>query len=388
MYITISQSGATFKLQYRDFDIDFTHHISYPKSLNIKPADLFKLAIFSRPKNSDYYTIIGTSIDEKHKEFIEKNLNCSILGNTHGARYSPSPIRSLPTNSYLCFSGGFDSIAAKYLLGDQIPMLSVNFMGDFSRESRFFERFEPLIFEWKIRGEQPVNSTLFNENRDWRFLISPGLLLQDSQPLALFTGTILEASPFWFSGRPRSEFSQYYQGILGDGATLISPVSGLSEYGTTLIANRYLSVSDLTESLASLASPNSFKHYRKEVLLAIIKNTALPKRRTQVTKYSFGKNFSEDVISLYILWKAGIEWASENYVDNIPREYQQIDMSYFEKINLENLKFIDPELRQTLLSKMQELGLKIATNDELNNINQTNKFLKNLQTTYTSILPN
>lgn len=375
MQIKIENLHNTYKISYIDFDLDFQHFITVPDNKKIERSDFFRLAIFARPKNSNFYTILGTSIDERHKSDIEKNLKCEVRAYTHPSRAFKGNIEAMPSDSYLCFSGGFDSVAANYLLGESSKLISIDFSGEFSREATFFKKFNPINFKWTLRGKQPHNKIIFNENLDWRFLIAPATLLQKENPVCILTGTILEASPFWFSGQKRADFSTYSQSTLGTGATVIGPVSSISEYGTTLIANYCLSKDELEESLTSLAAPQSFKLYRKKVLLSIINQDNLPKRPEIIKKHFFGSSFGEDIVALYVAWKIGGEWAKKNYVDNLPDGWGEIDMQYFERINIENMKLIDCKFRDFLVGRMKDLGLSFCDNDDLNNIEKTKNFI-------------
>ena len=49
------------------------------------------------------------------------------------------------TNSVLSFSGGYDSLAAAYLMPERIKLVSMDFEGRFSREKDFYRQFYPCI---------------------------------------------------------------------------------------------------------------------------------------------------------------------------------------------------------------------------------------------------
>lgn len=74
MQINIENLHNTYKISYKDFDVDCYHFITVPEGLGIEGGDLFRLAIYSRPKNSSYYSVVGVSIDERHKTDVENGL--------------------------------------------------------------------------------------------------------------------------------------------------------------------------------------------------------------------------------------------------------------------------------------------------------------------------
>lgn len=188
--------------------------------------------------------------------------------------------------------------------------------------------------------------------------IAPSLLYKGlDNSLVIGTGTILESGPFWYSGFERENFVSYSSYGLGPGVVALNPIASLSEYLTTKIAFIYLGDDLVYKSLDSLAAPNSFKRYRKEVFLSLIKDEPVPSIVDQDKRHIFGKGFSDDIISLYLVWKLGLDWVESNYCMNVPKESIYLDMSFFEFFNSNNLKVIDFELRSEIINSFGKFGI-------------------------------
>lgn len=375
MLVVIDKEHPKYHFSYSDVELQFTHTLTVP--FEHAPTDdaLFRVSMYSRPKNSSFYKVSGVSVSEFNKLSFEEALNCQIEILTYSENLQPKTITECPANTVLSFSGGLDSIAAKVVLGSSAKLMSIDFGGDYAREAKFFKNFDTSIFKWELRGHRPEQKSRFNEGTDWRFLISPALIMSDGKtPLGVATGTILEASDFWFSGKIRRSFTSYAQKTLGPGVVILHPVACLSEFGTAMVAVKNLSSSDLLASLDSLASPGFFKYYRKQVLISIVNESTLPKRNGRIKKYKFGSSFSDDMVALYVAWKAGEAWSLENYIEYLPEGWNRLDMSFFEKINVENLKVLDPSLADKILSKLLENGLKKALPEDLKNLEDVAHF--------------
>lgn len=185
----------------------------------------------------------------------------------------------------------------------------------------------------------------------------------------------MESSPFWFSGKQRPDFVSYASNQFGPCTVLVNPVSMVSEFGTTLITHSCYSNDCVKKSLKSLASENSFKHYRKKMLLSIVRGENKPLRPATIKKYNFGMSFGEDAVALYLSWKVGREWVLENYCDGIPKDID-FNMAFYEKINKENMKTIDPKMRYVIERKLFDLGMEYTKSNDLSHLEKVNRFLK------------
>jgi len=340
----------------------FSHSLESPSSPPMLDDALFRMALLSRPKNSDTYLVEGVKIHAEVKNHFQEQLDATLDVLTFSdPPLSQQKIVSLPNNTILCFSGGFDSLATKALLDDNVKLLSIDFGGGLKREASFFKSFETTVVKWQLRGPQPNQKIRFKESTDWRFLLSPALLFKDKEePLAIITGTIMEAAPCWFSAKERPIFEEYDKDY-GPSVALVNPISCLTEYSTTLIVNQHFSSDKVRLSLDSLAAPASIKAFRKRVLLSLVEGNSLPKPHKKMSKHRFGSSFADDFLVIYFCWKCGKDWVLKNYTDQVPEGIESIDMSFVEKANQHNLEVLDPVFRQHMVKMLDEYKIEMYT---------------------------
>ncbi|EPJ8754200.1 MAG: hypothetical protein ACTMIS_02810 [Pseudomonas putida] len=371
MFITIKKMIGQVIFSYESEAVSFTHELRHPEHLPATDDALFRIAILSRPANDINYSITGVIPNSGSVDFFEKAYNCTITTPTRPIPDN-APSKILADDVYLCFSGGFDSIAAKAILPASTHLISNEFGGAFEREALFFKQFHTQILQWDLRRARPEGKMKFNESIDWRFMLAPGLLFKkENKPIALATGTILEASPFWYSGNVKPEFQSYSNFGFGGEVSIINPVSCISEYATTLIAARVLTPDFLRKSLDSLAPVKSVKRFRKEVLIALAEGKAIPTPHLDMPKHIFGRGFSDDVIALYLVWKLGRDWVNLNYCSNIPAHSEYLDMSFFEKIHTNNLNCFNSQDKQNILNNLQRFELSEYDKDDYLNITKS-----------------
>lgn len=113
-----------------------------------------------------------------------------------------SPVREDGIN-VLNFSGGVDSLAAHRLLGNKVKKISIDFGGRFSREANWFQKWDTFTVKTNLRDKP------FSEHVDWRFMAAAALLHSDYLNISgIYWGTVLEASPFWFTTEQKTDFSK------------------------------------------------------------------------------------------------------------------------------------------------------------------------------------
>ena len=355
----------------------FNHTLIYPIFLNPSDEVITLIALFSRPRNFKECTIKNGALTYLSHKFMEKSINCKI--NIKIQNWGDGVAAdSRPANGFLAFSGGFDSIATNYVLGKDVPLASINFGGVFEREFTWFKNFETMIFEWNIRD---INETgvKFNEGLDWRWLLSPMLLLKSpDNPFSIYTGTIMEASPYWWSDK-KPIFNGYGYNVIGNGVALICPVASITEYATSVISSRFLSREQNISCLNSVAAEGSIKKYRKKVLLAIASREEMAEECKE--RYKFGTGLADDMIALWLGWRLGVKWVLDNYCENFP-ENLKCDMSFFEKINTNNLDVLDDVTKKNTMKKFSDVGLKLYSVDDFQNLKDAtdarNKFLEKM----------
>ncbi|MFN3734243.1 hypothetical protein [Comamonas testosteroni] len=377
MLIEIFRCENKIRFEYKSGDFKFNHTLIYPFYINPSDEAITLIALFSRPKNFKECTIKNGELTYLSHKFMEKSINCRInvkvksWGNGVATAYRPE-------SGFLAFSGGFDSIATNYVLGKDVPLASVNFGGVFEREFTWFKNFETTIFEWNIRD---INETgiKFNEALDWRWLLSPMLLLKSmDNPFSIYTGTIMEASSYWWLDK-KPIFNSYGYNVIGNGVALICPVASITEYATSVISSKFLSREQNISCLNSVAAEGSIKKYRKKVLLAIASGEEMVEGCQE--RYRFGTGLADDMIALWLSWRLGVKWVLDNYCENFPANLN-CDMSFFEKINTNNLDVLDDVTRKNTLKKFFDVGLKLYSADDFqylkNATDARSKFLENM----------
>lgn len=366
--IEFEYSSNSAKFNYYFDGGEFCHVLKIPQGFVLKrPENSFaRIAVLSRPVNAERIFLPNNLMLDvlSHYSFektTKSNINCFIDDNhSYDFKYN-----NLPDKIRLAFSGGFDSVCALALIEDKARLFSIDFLGYFKRERDFFQDFHTDIFEWDIR--QPLkNNFPFNEGLDYRFLISPATLYLSEELNGVVTGTVLEASEFQYTSNKRNNFLAYNPDVYGSGLVPIPFVTSLSEYCTAKIAFNYLGENRINDSLRSLAFENSFKNYRKKCLVAAVLNKGIPEKPKNIERHIFGKYLADDIISLYFVWKFGYEAVLSNFCDGIDYKLiKDVDMSFFERANDNNLLVVDPVLRNLIISKLNFYGISLYKSGDL-----------------------
>lgn len=369
--IDMIHNGVSFGYIYDQGEFNFSIESSLFGDFNHDA--LLRVALCSRPANSTNYKVNGIMPSVSLLSYFRRNLNSEIIvSDAINVVYSRLDEFSFD-QLFLAFSGGFDSIAAYALLERKPKLVSMSFGEAFQREEMFFQSFNPIVMKSNIRN----SAKKFNESVDWRFMISPISMLANKtlgDNVFISTGAILEASDYSFRSDVVSIFNGYGGDDLGSGAILISPVSSISEYGTTLIANNFLAAQDFDKSLESLAPVSSFKNYRKRVLRAIIEEQPIPNLPSNIKPHSLGRGFTDDVLAIYFCWKLGASWVSKNYVENFSPRISKYDMSFFEKSNPSNITF-DNKLKSYIIDRLSFYGIDQYNEDDVDSISRVRDFL-------------
>lgn len=356
----------------------FCHNLSIPMGHNVKDNDLFRVLINSSPFDfslDNQLFISGLSVSNILKSYFENSykikIECDILEEDELiGRETIQPSDTI----LLGFSGGFDSLAAKKILPDNTKCISIEFGGAFQRESDFFNKLDTTIIKWDLRNYRESSFPKFKESANWRFMVAPITLYRKNQNVIISTGTILEASPFWFSSAKRQEFKYYSDFGLGKGVSLINPLAGITEYATTKIVLNSFEQSFIMDSLKSLAPLDSFKYHRKLCLISAVKNDfseiPIPKQ-----KHKLGSGFADDLFTLYFCWKNGIEWTKKYYAENIPDKIVIHNLSFVEKLNERNLNLLDIIFKNNIIKKINNYGIQSYSQDDYTSLEYVRKQL-------------
>lgn len=266
----------------------------------------------------------------------------------------------------LNFSGGFDSLAAKYLMPADTKLVSMDFGGRFSREKEFFTNFDTYSVSTNLL------ETGLRKN-SWSFMGIGSILYSDVLNSKYYSfGGILEASSSNFTANPVAALNRSFPPFESAGMKNAPYVLGLTEIGTIkVIANSAPHI--LMDSLDSLANPGEEKRYRKQVLLDIycsLRGKAI--NYNKVPKpvrphFKFGQNFSLDFLALYVAKFAGIEVA-QHTVSEIPCEAVKIFESYsfdfYEKLNTKMIENFPTQLIGDFMSKLRSVGIDVYNSDD------------------------
>lgn len=206
--------------------------------------------------------------------------------------------RSL-SGTTLNFSGGFDSLAAHYMLPTQHSLVSLAFGGRFSREEEFFKRFSPIEVQTNV-----VQTSL--RRNSWSFIGLGSLLAMSATQSKYCTfGSIIESTGL--KRNTAHEKGLTFPPFASAGMTNAPTTQGISEIGTALVIAEY-APEHLAASLKSLASPYEEKLYRKWALASsalqhVGKQVFLPQVvRPEVPHYRFGERFVVDLTAMMIAY--------------------------------------------------------------------------------------
>lgn len=285
-----------------------------------------------------YSSLCGTAFDEvridlplgRHQAAsLENNLKAKLVHNPGiDNRHRPG------SQNALNFSGGFDSLAAKELLPDS-HLVSLDFGGSFSRERKFFERFNPLIFR--------TNLTALKMNRySWQFMGIGSILLRDELQLDSYSFGSITAGllPRLFS-TPLDQSTAGIPAANALGMVQNNPVIGLTEIGAlSLVVKNHPEI--LIDSLRSVALPVEDKFQRKyQMLEAVTHALGIPIRLPDVpnrsTSIQWGSSSATDLSSLFVIKELGVDHVAPSYTEGIPTQIvaalESIDMSFMLRFN-------------------------------------------------------
>lgn len=279
-------------------------------------------------------------------------------------------------NIALNFSGGLDSLSAKYLFGDYAELISIAFFGN---EYNFFKKFSPHIIDTNFR------QLGYAENH-WTFMGVGAILLSDALNLRYHTfGTILEAFHLHATLDYSSKESFIEPPFQLAGLNDIKLIQGLTEIGTALISSTvypYL----INDSLISLSMPGTEKRYRKQLIIQILKKkfnlnniyVELTEPPAEENRLKWGSFFAIDFLVLYILKYAGIN-ETNNIMLNIPNEVIEFvenhRLDFYEKFNPNFLNNIPNSLKKEVTRNLLNANIFMYNQRDFNELNEVIKFL-------------
>lgn len=284
-------------------------------------------------------TLCGPAYDYVHFDFPVAEPTMKYLTQLTRASVSSAFSEVVPEQprhgNLLCFSGGFDSLAARALMPDDTRLVSMDFGGRFSRERLFFDFFDTLTVSTN------VVSTPFRAN-SWSFMGIGAILAANLYGAEYLTfGGILEAGADNMRVNPRAPSARTFPPFRASGYTNAPYVLGLTEVGTLRVLLQ-TSPQLVAPSLSSLASPGEEKLYRKAALTRLVADTmnltvdfgeiAPPPQ----PHFRFGQNFALDLLALYVVSLYGNE-SGLHLVRDMPSPVVEVakglDMAFMERAN-------------------------------------------------------
>lgn len=285
-------------------------------------------------------------------------------------------VDKIKTTNVLSFSGGFDSLATKYIMPYDTKLVSMDFSGKFARERTFFEQFDTHIVSTNLLD----TSLRYNS---WSFMGIASILFSDYLGAKYHTfGSILEAGSNNLSKLPVAAKNITFPPFAAANMINAPYAIGITEVGTAMIVLNY--APELAKSaLESLANNGEVKKYRKQLITSIVAKRLNIDFQiefdTPNNKLSFGKSFADDFISFYFLKYAGID-ALGKMMTNIPQEMvalvDKLSLNFFERINTKFLEHFPIELLPGMLERVSAANIIPYTEEDWAELNQVIDILR------------
>lgn len=314
-------------------------------------------------------TLCGTKFDQIHFDFgVSPQLLEGIAGFTRASVTSNEKTAATDfrgSNITLSFSGGFDSLAAYRLLGDEAQLVSLDFGGWFEREAHFFKRFDPLVVSTNARST-PSQQQSFARNH-WTFMAIGAILSAEHLETGFHVfGSILGEK---FS-RPAVAAKVPPLDMLG--IPTVPVTDGISELGTAKILVQ-TDASMLTASIDSLAGAKDRKRFLKILLARTMADElgvelslpSVPKTWNQ--KIGFTSSYTTALTALYLISRGKADAIAPLY-ESIPRSAFEITdglkMDFMTKVNTDFYQAVPPTLGGLLTENLLRLGFAAYSEED------------------------
>lgn len=361
--------NGKINLQYYDTVYNKTGSLFFNLLPAILPSyDLIALSLSTLCGYNKYDIItIDLPITKIIKQRIENFTNAKLISltNTNQSSY-PSNGKNLILN----FSGGFDSLAAKYLMPNNTKLVFMNLGGMFAREEKMVQEFS------HHQVQTNLIDTHFRKN-SWTFMGIAAILFHDYLNAKYITfGNIIEATPmnvFNIQSVSKNTTPSCFEAANMNNAPY---VLGLSEIGTALVVMR--SNKDIIyPSLNSLANDGEIKKYRKQLIIHILNqkfNMNLPIETFSLPeiKITFGQRFADDFLCFYFLKNCDVELVKQLF-ENIPESVitltKQLSLNFYEKFHTQFLEYFPIELKDDLLNQLTKLNIELYNENDFYEFN-------------------
>lgn len=276
----------------------------------------------------------------------------------------------------LNFSGGFDSLAAHYLLPPDHALVSMDFGGRFGREAKFFKEFDPIQVRTNL-VETPLRKN------SWSFLGLGSLIaMHETRSKYCTFGSVIESTGL--ERNTAHEKGLTFPPFASAGMTNAPATQGLSEFGTAMIIAKFCPEL-LKKSLNSLASPGEEKLFRKWALAKTAFEYAghpihLPEiSRPSSPHFGFGDRFVIDLTAMTI--------ASFDHGDLARHLVRDLDNTIIRDAKAMNFEFMfkaddrmyssyPEELRKHLNLALERAGISWYSQKDRNDANEFRTYWK------------
>lgn len=357
-----SQKGSiTFKVESKE-DYEKPVDIYFKFNRRIKAYNDQIAYLISTLCGREYENIeIDLEITKEIKKNLENFTKAKVKANIVDSIKIPD--RSKYKNIALSFSGGFDSLTAKYLMPKNIKLVSVNFGEWFERENNFFKKFHPYTTDTNIRRSN-IN---LNKN-SWTFMGCSCIIYCDYLKIKYnIFGTALEDSLYQLRKNTSSFDCQATEPFEYLGEKEIRVVNGLGAIATAKIILRNYPYY-VNDTLLSIAAAHDEKRYRKQTILDILckkENIKVDFEHVEPPKekVEWGKLYFVDFLMPYLIKNIGLK-ETEKYITGIPKELieliKDMKLDFYERVDTNSLtgtSIPEGKIKIHVMNKLAESGI-------------------------------
>jgi len=377
------------KISFHDFkivpgSIDFICKVDETKEINL----YFRFNRDFIPRNEiiaiALSTLCGTVFKEVYIDLpISNNIKEIVESYTQSKVYVPNTIEvdciiNKGKNFALSYSGGFDSLAALFVLPKKTKLISIDFGDKYQRETEFFVQIEPNILHTNIRQHGL-------EKNAWTYMALGVILYVEYLDIGYHSfGTVLEELPLHFMDRYIIEKNTAHRPLSHIDVNYIQYTQGITEIGTAMIIAHHRP--DLVNSsFISLSDPGAEKLYMKKLILDILIN-----KHGYKIEYDqeippphnanpFGTVFKNDFLALYMIKYLDFE-AVSLLVPDIPNDAVELSKSlsldFYEKFNRNFYNSVPESVRGVFFANLNEVGIYPYNSLDWDEFDAVLKFLR------------
>lgn len=310
---------------------------------------------------------IGSNIADGIAEFCQADVEC---------HRSDRWVRKGNGSSILSFSGGFDSLAAMRLVGDDVGKVSLDFGGWFKREAAFFRQFDSVVVSTNCRRTPDQKNSLARNH--WTFMAIGAILTAEYFGASHHVfGTILGES-FARPARPKQIPPLELMNLQN-----VPVTDGITELGTAKVLLQ-TDAERVSESIASLAGSTDRKRLLKIALAHAVSDemgvdAKLPKvPRDWSKKIRFDSSYTTALSAMYMIGRDKAHLIEPLY-ESIPSEVYELsrslDLEFLMKVNWDFYTDAPLEHLVKIAPRLMELGFLPYSERDWKEAEQLRSFL-------------